>query len=120
MDEFIVFNKPRQVVKVNIKTVNFIEKKDRKVFIRTDSETLDKYGKIEYFSQNLGPNFLTCRRGLIINMDNVKSIRNEWVEFMNGEKIPLCRDKFTDATRNFAKYLCESGRMEKQQGETKE
>lgn len=107
MREYIPVCNRREVCKVYVKDILYLEQQLRKIRIVTREREHSQYGKVELFSEYLGDSFFQCRKGLIINLDRVVAMREQTISFENDRILTLGRDNFTAAKQRFSRHLLE-------------
>jgi DNA-binding LytR/AlgR family response regulator len=103
--EFIPIIKSREIHRILTKELLYIEQYQRKIRLVTREVTLETYGRIQDYLPYLGDNFMKCHQSLYVNMDQVRSMKDQTVQFFGGMEVILSRDKFTAAKQRFSRYL---------------
>lgn len=91
--------------RVKVSDICFISRDNRKLFFGTEDGTKMTYAKISSFEEFLGPEFVRCMSGCIINLAKVKDMKDLTVYFDNGETMELSRDSFLRAKQKYNAYL---------------
>ncbi len=80
---------------------------DRKVYLHLKSgKVIDYYDKIENLAKKLDGRFYRCHRSYLINLNYLKSCKNNTAYMENGEEIPvsrLRRKEFSNAVLQYMK-----------------
>lgn len=83
----------------------YIKREGTKVLLATDLSQIEVSQKIAFIEGCLDNRFLTCLKGLIINMDRVLVMTDGLITFDTGESIKIGRDNFRKAKNFYAKYI---------------
>ena len=103
--QFIPIIKRGEIGKVYICNILYIQSEARKIHIHTVEKTQSVYGKIDDVEPMLPENFYRCHKSCIINLDKVENMKDGYIEFENGDKISICREKFVKAFQKYRGYL---------------
>lgn len=87
----------------------YVESAKRKVEIHTLKENIAIYATMKHMEAQLGQEFYRCHRGYLVNMAYVAGYGAGTVRLLNGEKIFLAREKYSDFVRVYTEYLKEEG-----------
>ena len=82
--------------KVPVRDILYFESKKRKVFIVTEKETFELYGKlneIENSMKNCKVSFLRVHQSFLVNYKHVKGQSYDYVVMDNGKEIPISEDR---------------------------
>lgn len=78
------------VVQVVLSEILYIEAKDHLIEIHLQTETLtSKVGLQEFHDQLANDSFIRIHRSFVVNIDQIKSIENNNINFKTGKKAPL-------------------------------
>jgi DNA-binding LytR/AlgR family response regulator len=105
--EFIPVIKSKEIHRILTKELLYVEQYQRKIRLVTREITLETYGRIQEFVPYLGDNFMQCHQSLYVNMDQIRAMKDQSIQFFGGMEVPLSRDKFTSAKQRFSRYLTE-------------
>lgn len=95
-------------IRIPIDKILYIESRDKKLFFYlTDSTTLDTYAKLDDYNlmMNQFPNFLRCHKSYLINMDQVKEIRDNKFFMKNNSVIPVPKDTIALKKKAYYDYI---------------
>lgn len=82
--------------KVPIRDILYFESRKRKVFIITQDETFELYGKISDIEKSLKAcksSFLRVHQSFLVNYKHVKGLAYDFVIMDNGKKISISEDR---------------------------
>ena len=77
----------------------------RKSEIHTRDEMIPVYYGRDEIESYLDGRFDHCLKGLIVNFDMVRDMKDGTIRFMNGEEVGLGRGSFIKAKQKFAMYI---------------
>ena len=95
-DFYFRYSYQRMNHKVAVRDILYFESKKRKVFIVTEEETFELYGKlneIESSLKNCKVSFLRVHQSFLVNYKNVKCQSYNFVVMDNGKEIPISEDR---------------------------
>ena len=87
MKRFIPLVTRKFSLKVPVDAIIYIQRKDRKLRIVTDTEYYEYYEKLTNIEQYLDKRFYYCLKTFIINLDKVDMMKEQTISFQNGEKL---------------------------------
>lgn len=105
MKTYIPVIMTREIIKLDVKDIFYVEQNLRKTKFCTENNTYENYSKIGDYLCYMDENFLKCHRSLYVNMDNVVAMREQSILFKNGLSVHLGRDNFTAAKQRFIRYI---------------
>lgn len=94
-------------LKLKVSDICMIYKDNRKLKFDTDQGEKQMYGKLDKVEKYLGPEFVRCMSGRLINMDRVTELRDLTVYFDNGQSVRLGKDAYLKIKQRFNAYLCD-------------
>ncbi len=81
---------------------------DRKVYLYLDSgEVIDYYDRIENLEKKLDGRFFRCHRSYLINLNHLKSYRNNTAYMADGKEIPVSRLRSREFSNVILQYMRE-------------
>ncbi len=81
---------------------------DRKVYLYLESgEVVDYYDRIEDLEKKLDRRFFRCHRSYLINLDHLKSYRNNTAYMADGKEIPVSRLRSRGFSNVILQYMKE-------------
>ncbi len=83
---------------------------DRKVYLYLNSgEVIDYYDRIENLEKKLDGRFFRCHRSYLINLNHLKSYRNNTAYMADGKEIPVSRLRGREFSNVILQYMREWG-----------
>ncbi len=83
---------------------------DRKAYLYLDSgEVVDYYDRIENLEKKLDRRFFRCHRSYLINLNHLKSYRNNTAYMADGKEIPVSRLRSREFSNVILRYMREGG-----------
>ncbi|MBP3460729.1 MAG: response regulator transcription factor [Lachnospiraceae bacterium] len=92
---------------VKIKDIYYAENIARKIVLHTGQGDIAYYEKMDHLEQQLGNGFFRCHRGYLVSLDKIKQYDRREIELVNGDKILLSRQKYSDFVQAYMKYMVE-------------
>ena len=81
---------------------------DRKVYLYLASgEVIDYYDRIENLEKKLDGRFFRCHRSYLINLNHLKSYRNNTAYMSDGKEIPVSRLRSKEFSKVILQYMRE-------------
>lgn len=81
---------------------------DRKIYLYLASgEVIDYYDRIENLEKKLDGRFFRCHRSYLINLNHLKSYRNNTAYMADGEEIPVSRLRSKEFSKVILRYMSE-------------
>lgn len=105
----------RQMEAVSVLTVRHVCARDHYVFVAlTDGRELKCYMKFGEIQTMLGeePQFLACNRGVLINMDEVRSFDGECFVMNDGQRFAVRLSERSQIRERFCAYIFRKAREE--------
>lgn len=103
--KFMTIIRPREVVRLLVSEILYIESDGRKISVKTCEGTYCAYGKLSETEKFLDFRFYKCHSRCIINLEKVVKMKEQEIVFEGGEQIYISRHKFTDTIRFYKGYL---------------
>ena len=104
-DRYLIIENGKNVAKVNLKDIMYIERYLRKLRVVTAKEVYEYYEHLEKVLPILTSNFYPCLQGCYVNFDWVNAMREQRIIFENEQCIYLGRANFVKTRQAFKKYL---------------
>ncbi len=83
---------------------------DRKVYIYLESgKVIDYYDRIENLEKKLDKRFYRCHRSYLINLNHLKSYRNNTAYMADGKEIPVSRLRNKEFSNVILRYMSKWG-----------
>lgn len=83
---------------------------DRKVYLYLESgEAIDYYERIEKLEKKLDGRFFRCHRSYLVNLNHLKSYRNNTAYMADGKEIPVSRLRSREFSNVILQYMREWG-----------
>lgn len=92
---------------VKIRDIYYAENIARKIVLHTGQGDIAYYEKMDQLEQQLGSGFFRCHRGYLVSLDKIKQYDSREIELVNGDKILLSRQKYSDFVQAYMKYMME-------------
>lgn len=92
---------------VKIRDIYYAENIARKVVLHTAQGNIAYYEKMDHLEQQLGNGFFRCHRGYLVSLNKIKQYDSREIELVNGDKILLSRQKYSDFVQAYMKYMME-------------
>lgn len=90
---------------INIRDIIYCESVDHKIYIHTNDNIIDYYGKLNDLQKQLDSRFFRCHRSFIVNMNFVSSKQQEIAIMVNGQSILISRRKRQDFTQKLLSFI---------------
>ena len=91
--------------KVKVSDICYITRDDRKLLFDTEYGLKTTNGKMNTVERYLGPEFVRCMSGCIVNLSKVRETKNMIVYFENGKELKLGRTGYVRLKQRFNAYL---------------
>lgn len=109
-NKYIITKTIRQLTKILLKDIMYIESKQRKLKVHTTYDVIEYYNKISDIEQELyGNSFFRCHKSYIVNLKYVRSYDNTFITLKNSEKIYVSKYRLADFSKAFMYYLKDEG-----------
>jgi len=92
---------------VKIRDIYYAENIARKIVLHTEQGDISYYEKMDHLEQQLGSGFFRCHRGYLVSLDKIKQYDSREIELVNGDKILLSRQKYSDFVHAYMEYMVE-------------
>lgn len=106
--KFVFIKTKKETGKVYLEDMIYLEKELQKLIIHTLDREIQMYGKMEDMTPYLDERFLCCHRSYSFNMDRVASMRDQVVHMEGGREVPLGRETFRKAKRQYEAYMMDN------------
>lgn len=87
--------------------IYYAENIARKIVLHTREGDVSYYEKMEHLEKQLGNSFFRCHRGYLVSLDKVKQYDSREIVLVNGDRILLSRQKYSDFVQAYMKYMVE-------------
>ena len=101
MEKYIPIIRRTDCCKIAVSDILYIQQHGRVTNIVTEKETFSA-GDYEVY---LDRRFFRCLHSVIINFEQVKSMKDQTIYFQSGQSFALGRNSFVSAKQAFAAYL---------------
>lgn len=81
------------VVRLDPRTIEYVESDRRKIRVHTARSSVESYGSLSRMAEMLPPTFIQCHKSFIINMDCVSELRSDEVEMVSGSRVPVSQKR---------------------------
>lgn len=103
--KFIPIVTRNQSIRMETDSIYKIQRDNRRLSILTAEGEFYYYEKLERIEQHLGNNFYSCLKGCLINLDKVKSMKDQTVVFENGQEYNLGRSNYIKTRQVYSAYI---------------
>ncbi len=101
----IILNVKRNMVKVSIEDILYIESFVNKLVFITENKTYEIRGSLNSYKDDiLFKNFCMPHRSYLVNLSKISSIEKSDLILVNGEKIPISKKRKKDIEAAFISY----------------
>ena len=91
--------------RVPVSELLYLEVMDHKVTLHLYGETLSVRKNLGEFEKELSPaGFLRCHVSFLVNADKIKAIRTGEVEMLNGDVIPISKQRRRQFAEEYTRY----------------
>ena len=106
-NKVIVVKTVRETRKIKINDIFYIESDVRLVNIHLKNEVLVSYAKLSDMEERLKGRFLRTHKSYLVNLDKVKSYKNNQLILENGKIIPISRNNASKVKNEIFNYVKE-------------
>lgn len=93
---------------ISFQDIVYCEIIDRKMYLHLNSdEVIDYYESIENLEKKLDERFFKCHRSYLINLNYLKSYKDNMAYMANGKEIPVSRLRSRDFSNAILQYMKE-------------
>ncbi len=104
--DFLMISANRQIQKVFLKDILYIESFGRIAKIHCNNETLETYEQIGILENKLSDKFFfRCHKCFLVNLNFVNAFNKTEVRLENGEKIMLAKRRYEDFQKSILSYM---------------
>lgn len=92
---------------VPLASIRYVDYADHYVLLHTATRVIRSYGNFQEMETRLldYPQFLTCYRNMMINMDKVEKLEGDHFELEQGESIPITRNRVREMREAYTDYI---------------
>ncbi|MEG1988536.1 MAG: LytTR family DNA-binding domain-containing protein, partial [Oscillibacter sp.] len=92
---------------VPLAAIRYVDYADHYVRLHTATRVIRSYGSFQETETRLDsyPQFLTCYRNMMINMDRVDKLEGDHFELEQGESIPITRNRLREMREAYTTYI---------------
>lgn len=76
---------------IRLKDIFYCEIINRKIYVHTENQIIEYYGKMKDVERQTEPDFIRCHRSFLINPEHLLEYRNAEAVLENGERVPVSR-----------------------------
>lgn len=95
----------KETANVNLDDVLFISKQLRKVIVHTCERQYEYYSKMSEVPEHLDDRFFKCHYSLYINLEKVRSMRDNTIYFNTGKSVLIGTTNFFKTKKAYFKYI---------------
>ncbi len=104
--DFLMISANRQIQKVFLKDILYIESIGRIIKIHCNNGTLETYEQIGILEDKLSDKFFfRCHKCFLVNLNFVDAFNKTEVRLENGEKIMLAKRRYEDFQKAILSYM---------------
>lgn len=95
-DSYFRYSYQRLNRKILIRDIFYFESKRRKVYIATEKETLELYGKLNEIEESLKASkgtFLRVHQSFLVNYKHIEGLAYDFIVMDNGKRISISEDR---------------------------
>ncbi len=102
----IMIKEGRTIISILVQDIQYVDYYNHYVQIHTRYRTAKSHMKFDDFAKLLVsyPQFISCCRNCIVNMDEVKGLVDKTFVMVNGERIAITRSQYPIARQQYAEY----------------
>lgn len=89
--------------------IRYIESSNKKVVLNTIEGKFEVYGKLGEFEKLLKESFFRCHRCYLVNMESICAYGFESIEVIDGDKLPMSKQKYSDFVKTYLRYAKKGG-----------
>lgn len=105
-EDYFVFQKNRELVRVNKKDILYIESNKRTLRIVCARGEDVFYGSLDAVEEELKKDgFLRCHRSFLVNCRNIKNFTADRIEFADGASVPVSRSYSKEVKRQLMFHM---------------
>ncbi|MEN8905523.1 MAG: LytTR family DNA-binding domain-containing protein [Clostridiales bacterium] len=95
-----------EIFKIKYENIEYFASDKRKIDMICIDNSYNFYGSLNDIEKTLDANnFVRCHRRYIVNLENVKHIKEKTITTINGNKLPVSRNRYKDTVFAFAKNI---------------
>lgn len=87
------------------KDISYVESMGRKLVIHCTDRTIETYGKISEWEQNLGNSFYRVHKSYLVNMGFVKGYTRVDITLLGGGKVLLSKYRYNDFIKSYMDFI---------------
>jgi len=104
--DFLIISANRQIQKVFLKDILYIESIGRIAIIHCNGGTLEAYEQIGVLEDKLSDkSFFRCHKCFLVNLNYVDAFNKTEVQLENGEKIMLAKRRYEDFQKRILSHM---------------
>lgn len=107
MEKFLPIVNRNECRKIKLEDIVYLERQARLIRVVTEDASYYEYAKLSDFQPYIegDSRFFPCMKRLVINFDQVMSMKDQMIYFKNGMKCDLGRTNYLKTKQSFANYL---------------
>lgn len=95
------------VHKISFSEILYFESERRRIHLYTAEDKISFYGKLDDLMEKLDKRFMKCHNSYIVNITQVKELRDKKFYFNKSKGIPVSKTYYTDVREAFLEYVGE-------------
>lgn len=104
-NKFLIIKINKEIVKLRVNDIIYIESKARNVNIHLDNEIITGYEKLSVLEEKLSNNFIRVHKSFLVNIKKIKKYKTKEVVLENGEVLNISRTYAKNSRNVILKYL---------------
>ena len=97
---------------VKFSSIFYCEIINRKLYLHTDQEVIEYYGKISEIEKQLDYRFIRCHRSFLVNLDYLYEYTDNHIILDDGSNIPVSRLRRQECMRQILEYMKQKGKQD--------
>ncbi|MHC1723294.1 MAG: LytR/AlgR family response regulator transcription factor [Aminipila sp.] len=111
-DNFIIINKNREIIKINLADVIYFEIQGRVINVHYNNIIVQYYERLNTLEQKLyGQHFFRCHKSYLINLQYVEKFNKTEISMDNGDTVLLSKRRYDEFSKKFLSYMKKEGGM---------
>ncbi|MCQ2550615.1 MAG: LytTR family transcriptional regulator DNA-binding domain-containing protein [Clostridia bacterium] len=104
-DEYILIKTKQFIERLPADEVLSVQRDGRKVLVVAEDREYEYYDSMENVLNHLDDRFYKAHGGLVVNLDKIRLMKDQEIQFYNGYSMFLGRSNFIKAKQKYYSYL---------------
>lgn len=110
LNNYFHFQTGKNIIKVLVRDILYVESAKRKVIVHTTNHTYDYYDKLDQVEEKLGNmRFVRIHKAYLVNMDNIEAFQYDRVALTDGTILSISEKNRPRIREMFWEYCKEDG-----------